>query len=249
MRRRLVPALAMTLLVSVAACERDDAPPVAVEILGDDVEMAMLNMDHYLTREGVRRARLRADTAEFLDDGVVRMRPIELTFFDEQGNELSVVTGDHGTYNEDTEDMEARGTVVAIDHRDDQRLETTHLRYHSQVDRLFGDEAFTLYRDNGRTILRGSRFETDPGLASILMFDSSGQTEQAPPPRPVTPPAASVGDSGIANDSVVVGDSSAVVDPTPAAETPVVPDSVRDTITVSDDTTGVAPPDTTSAMR
>ncbi len=249
MRRSGAAGLAIALLVSVAACERDDAPPVAVEVLGDDVEMAMLKMDHYLTREGVRRARLRADTAEFLGDGVVRMRPIELTFFDEQGNELSVVTGDRGTYNEDTEDMEARGSVVAIDHRDDQRLETTHLRYRSEVDRLFGDEAFTLYRDNGRTILRGSRFETDPGLVSILMYDSSGQTEQAPPPRSVTPPAASVGDSATASDSVVAGDSDVVVDPTPAAETPVAPDSVRDTLTVPEDTTGVAPPDTTSAMR
>ena len=231
--------LGLMLLVSVLACDRDDDPPVAVEILGDDVEMAMLDMDHYLTREGVRRARLRADTAEFLADGTVRMRPIELTFFDRQGNELSVVTGDRGTYNETTEDMEARGSVVAIDHRDDQRLETSHLRYQAEQDRLFGDEAFTLYRDNGRTVLRGSGFETDPGLASILMFDSSGRTEQAPPARP---PAGTPPDT----TTVPLPDTTAASEDTiPASPEDTIPASPEDTVPASpEDTIPATPQDT-----
>lgn len=231
--RGLIPVLAL------CACAPDDEPPVAAEILGDDVEMAMLDMDHYLTREGVRRARLRADTAEFLADGTVRMRPIELTFFDRQGNELSVVTGDSGTYDETTEDMEARGSVVAIDHRDGQRLETNHLRYQAEEDRLYGEEPFTLYRDDGRTVLRGSGFETDPGLASILMFDSSGRTEQAPPARPPTPSA--VQPDSAPDSTAAPPDSSTAP---PDSSTVATPDS---TATPPDSST--APPDTTSTVR
>ncbi|MDH3733046.1 MAG: LPS export ABC transporter periplasmic protein LptC [Gemmatimonadota bacterium] len=185
-KRSSLAALALGLVP--AGCAREDEPPVAIEVLGEGVEMSILNMDTNLTREGVRRARLRADTADFIGEEQIRMRPVELIFYDEQGNELSVVTGDEGLFNETTEDMEAWGSVVAIDRRDDQRLETSRLRYVATEDRLFGDEPFTLYKDNGRTVLRGSAFETDPGLSSVLMFDSSGRTAQPPGGAPAPAP-------------------------------------------------------------
>jgi hypothetical protein len=105
--------------------------------------------------------------------------------------------------------MEAEGSVVALDRRDDQRLETTRIRYDSEADRLFGDEAFTLFRDDGRTVLTGSAFETDPGLSSILMFDSSGRTQQTT--RPAPPPLVdSVETTGGSVQAVVPPDSAQI---------------------------------------
>ncbi|MFV1988065.1 MAG: LPS export ABC transporter periplasmic protein LptC [Gemmatimonadota bacterium] len=262
-RSLVVAALPFALL----SCAPEEEPPVALEVLRDGVEMAIIKMDHYLTRDGVRRARLTADTAEFRADGEIHMRPVSLVFYDDLGNELSVVTGDFGIYNEQTQNMEAEGSVVALDRRDDQRLVTTRIRYESESDRLFGDEAFTLYRDGGRTVLQGSAFETDPGLSSILMFDSSGRTQQTT--RPVQLPsvdsAGAVDDSveavsldsggvvsdsggvvsdsgGVASDSGgVVSDSGGVVSDSGGVAKP--PDSSR--VTTPPDSGGAAPPDTT----
>ncbi|MDX1394535.1 MAG: LPS export ABC transporter periplasmic protein LptC [Gemmatimonadota bacterium] len=220
----------------LVACAPEDEPPVALEVLPDGVDMAIIDMDHFLTRTGVRRARLRADTAEFRADGEIHLRPVQLIFYDEQGNELSVVNGDRGVFNEMTEDMVATGSVVALDQRDDQRLVTTHIRYEAEEDRLYGDEPFTLYRDGGDTVLEGSSFETDPGLTSIVMFDSSGRTSQTTRPSPPPPPG---------EDSSAAADTGSVAPPDSAALA--LPDS--GSVEPPPDTTsvGTAPPDTTSA--
>ena len=236
---RASATLAVALASALAlGCAREDEPPVALEVLQEGIDMSLLNMDTNLTREGVRRARLRADTADFLSEQEIRMRPVELVFYDEFGNELSVITGDQGIFNEATEDMETWGSVVALDRRGDQRLETTRLRYVSEQDRLFGDEPFTLYKDNGRTVLRGSAFETDPGLSSVLMYDSSGRTQQTTS-RPPPSPAPAAGDTTVA--SVEGAALSGVGDTTVSVVGDTTASAVEDsTVSAVGDTTGVS---------
>ena len=245
MIRRRPPAgpagrrLAALLTVVLIGCAPEDEPPVALEVLPEGVDMAIVDMDHFLTRTGVRRARLRADTAEFRADGEIHLRPVELVFYDGQGNELSVVNGDRGVFNEMTEDMVATGSVVALDRRDDQRLVTTHIRYEAEEDRLYGDEPFTLYRDGGGTVLEGSSFETDPGLTSIVMFDSSGRTSQTTRPSPPPPPAEdSATAPAVADTGSTVSPDSMTAVPDSGSVVPPPPDSTA---------TRAAPPDTTSA--
>ncbi len=182
-------AASVLLTLSLAACAPDESPPVAAEVLGEGVDMAMTRMRTFVTREGVRRARLEADTAEFMNETEIHMRPVTLTFFDQDGREATVVTADFGIFYETTEDMEAHGSIVALDRRDDQRLETERLRYVASRDRLFGDVPFTFWRDGGRTVVNGSAFESDPGMDSLTVLTPSGQSEQRGP-RPVPPPPA-----------------------------------------------------------
>lgn len=211
-------ALAAAVLVTIATvgCRPEDGPPVASEVLREGVDMVMIPMDTYLTREGIRRALLHTDTAEFVAEGEIQMRGVELTFFDVDGREASVITAESGTFYENTEDMEASGSIVVLDRREDRRLETEELRYVAAEDRLYGDRRFTLWEDGGRTELRGEAFESDPGLDSVRVRRPSGQSERPPTPptagatadtAAAAPPPAATDTAGrpVASDTAVAG--------------------------------------------
>lgn len=179
MKRLMTGGVCVAAMLVSVACEQDEPPPTAGDILPEGVDVAFTHLRTFMTREGVRRARVEADTAQEYEGGELHLRPLTLTFFDEFGRESTVVTADFGIYYEATEDMEAEGTVVAIDRVDDQRIETERMRYVNIDDRLYGDTAFTLYRDGGGTIIDGAAFESDPGLDSVIVLSPSGQTDRA----------------------------------------------------------------------
>lgn len=210
----------VSLAISLApGCGPDDGPPVASEVLREGVDMVMIPMDTYLTREGIRRALLHTDTAEFVTEGEIHMRGVALTFYDVDGGEASVITAESGIFYENTEDMEATGSIVVLDRREDRRLETEALRYVAAEDRLYGDRPFTMWEDGGRTELRGAAFESDPGLDSVRVRRPSGQSERPPTPdvRPdTTRPTGAAGDTAAARQdttsTAAVGDTAAAGD-------------------------------------
>jgi len=210
------------------ACRPEDGPPVASEVLREGVDMVMIPMDTYLTREGIRRALLHTDTAEFVTEGEIQMRGVALTFFDVDGREASVITAESGIFYENTEDMQATGSIVVLDRREDRRLETEELRYVAAEDRLYGDRPFTLWEDGGRTQLRGAAFESDPGLDSVRVRRPSGQSERPPTPNPpqagpdTTRSAPASDTTGVAPDTAADTPGAA---PDTAAGTGVAPDS------------------------
>jgi LPS export ABC transporter protein LptC len=248
-RRVATLALAIAAIVPLAGCRPEDDTPVALEILPEGVDMALLGMDVNMTREGVRRVRLMADTAQFRSDGEWLLRRMQMTFYDLEGQEISIVTADAGTYQENTDDMEAEGSVVVLDRREDQRLETTQLRYVKEEDRLYGDEPFVLYKDDGRTEIRGSSFESDPGMSEVVTYNSSGQSERVVTPPAAPPPAEPAGaaEAGASDSSGVAADSGGVAPDSGG----VVPDSTglpaestgvaAETVITRPDTTGLGP--------
>ncbi len=229
-RSPIVFAAALTLAagVALAGCAPEDEPPLAGEVLRPDVDMMITGMKTALTRSGIRRAYLEADTAEFVGEGEIRMRPVKLTFYDDRGAEISFLVADHGVLFEATDDMEANGNIVVLDRREDRRLETQRLRYSSAEDRLRGDVPFTMTRDAGRTVIRGNGFESDPGLDSLQIVQPAGRSERPGAARPDSPPA---GERTVAPDSA--GASSPAAAPAgeagepPAIPEPAPPDSIR----------------------
>jgi len=206
--RRVLAVIAALGATSMAGgCAREEEPPVASELLPEGVDVALLKMDTFLTRDGVRRARLKADTAEFTGETEteIHVRPVELTMYDTDGTEISVITADTGVYDETTGNMEARGSIVVIDRRDDRRLETEQLRYDAENDWLYGDAAFVLYSDAGLTVVRGAAFDSDPGLDSVRVRSPSGQSARKVRIVAAVPPDTTrdVGDSAtVAPDSL-----------------------------------------------
>lgn len=166
----------------LAACGRDDAAPTANRLLPEGVAMAQTEMRTVVTREGVRRATVEGDTAEWRGEHEVHLRPMRILFYDVNGNPSSDVTSAYGIYDELTGDLEAEGDVVAEDRVDGQRLETERMRYVNADGRLYGPVSFRLSRAVGSMLIEGSAFESDPALDSIIVLDPEGETR----PRLIT---------------------------------------------------------------
>lgn len=270
----ITTSLFLGLLGGVSGCGPEEEPPAAgQEVLRDGVDMVIIGMEHYLTRLGVRRARLISDTAEYVSENEIHLRPVRLIFFDEQGGEVSELTADRGVFFEVAEDMEATGNVVVIDRRKDQRLETERIRYTKENDRLHGEVPFVLESDGGRTIMEGAGFESDPGLDEVHIVEPSGRREPGPdsllstsdslgaegqpsqteaePEGGVlsdsTQPDSTVRDTTTNPDSSVVARDSAVIAPDSTVRDTVIRDSTpaRPDSTVQDTTRR----DTTSSSR
>ncbi len=235
--------LLLGVLAGATACSPDEAPPTAgPEVLREGVDMVIIEMDHYLTRLGVRRARLLADTAEYVSENEIHLHPVELIFFDDDGREVSVLTADFGIFDEVSEDMEATGNVVVLDRRDDRKLDTDQIRYTKEEDRLYGDSPFVMESNSGRTVTEGNSFEADPGLDNVVIEGPRGSSE----PRIDTLTAEPLDSGGVATpdsaaaealDSLAVPDSTAIDSTAVARDT-----AARDT--TSRDTTAIVPDST-----
>lgn len=173
-RSGLTLALAL-LLAAAGACGGGDNSPVAsaalVNLPADHVVYGMI---HHMTRDGVRQALLRADTAYLYEDSATaRMMGVRMNVYDEQGTERAVVTAQGGWIDYRIEQMMAWGDVVVVSQDEARRIETEELHYDPRGGRIWSTVATTL-REGGRTI-RGSGFESDGQLRNIRVTDARSE--------------------------------------------------------------------------
>ncbi|MCZ0934524.1 MAG: hypothetical protein OXJ54_05010 [Gemmatimonadetes bacterium] len=254
----------VSLLPFSAACGSDDGPPTAGEPLPQGVDTAVRGMRTFVTRDGIRRALVEADTAEWRVGSQIHLRRMTLTFFDPSGLETTEVTALGGIFFQLTGDLEAEEQVVVEDRLDDQRLETERLVYRHVEGRLYGDTAFRLLHDTEGLTLQGTGFESDPALDSVIVLNQEGEmrpgvafTEAVPLPavpagdttdvdaEPVA--GEQVADEPAPGDSVAAEADPAAEEVDPAAEIDpeaVPPDSLE---APSDTTAAVTPPDSVEA--
>ncbi|WP_420634734.1 LPS export ABC transporter periplasmic protein LptC [Candidatus Palauibacter sp.] len=239
--------VAAVLVVLSAACRPEDAPPMADRVLPEGIDSSVIGMRTTITRDGIRRALVESDTAQWHSESEIHLRPMKLTFYDVNGRESTEVTSEYGIFHELTGDLEAEGSVVAVDRVDGQRLETEQLRYVNADGRLYGPVFFRLVRGLG-TAVEGSAFESDPTLDSVVVLNPAGESR----PQVARTPAPAAEDSvTAAEDSVTAAEDSvtAVQDSAVAPEDTMLPDSTAalgDTTAVLGDTTA-ALGDTTAA--
>ena len=199
--RRTVAVL--LLAAASGGCGEDPAPePAGPQFQQLEADQVMVDVEHYMTREGVRRAHLRADTVYFLDEGATaHLRRFTVDFFGETGATTSVLSARDGRYRLQSGDMEASEDVRVVDENESQRLRTERLVYDAETGELRSDVDFVMVQ--GRDTIRGIGFVTDPGLDSLTIRR----------PGAILPPADTVtagGDEGRADaDTVVGGDGGA----------------------------------------
>ncbi len=174
-RRLAVTLLASTL--TVLACD-DEKPPetVGLELLAEGADQVMVSVQHYMTREGIRRATVRADTAYVMDDeSTIELRRVRLVFFDSEGAEESVLTSDAGSYHMQSGDMDAAGNVVVVQSDGTQRLETEQLAYDAAADKLRSETDFVFTQPD--RVIRGKSFTSDPSLENREVEGFSAVTD------------------------------------------------------------------------
>lgn len=196
--------LSVLLLAAVAGCGEETAPePAGPRFQQLEADQVMVDVEHYMTRDGVRRAHLQADTVYFLDEGgTAHLRRFTVDFFGESGAITSVLTARDGVYQLQGGDMEATEDVHVVDEDESQRLRTERLVYDAETGELRSDVDFVMVQ--GRDTIRGVGFVTDPGLDSLTIrrpgavlppVDTAGpDTTGGGAPDPVRPDGDAVGD-------------------------------------------------------
>lgn len=157
--------------VGLFACgETGDPPLVAEDVLQLNEEANQVCIGgcvHWVTSEGVRRARVEADTAFFIEDrALIDLRIMNVVFFDAAGDTTSILTSLEGTYDWNTQDMEAKRDVVVVNPKDGRRVETSVLYYNRAEDRIWGDQPTKIYEPDG-TVVEGTAFETNSRMDRV----------------------------------------------------------------------------------
>ena len=161
---RRIAALLLLCGTGLTACGADEAPdPVELNLLAEGADQVMVSVHHFMTREGIRRAAVRADTAFVMDDeSTIELRRLTLVFYGDEGAEESVLTADRGTYHLESGDMTAEGAVVVVQSDGAQRLETEQLAYVSADDKIRSETPFVFTQPD--RVIRGDAFTSDPSL-------------------------------------------------------------------------------------
>lgn len=169
--RLFLLALLLAGTVTAAGCSDASSDTTAQPSIFDGgADQVMIGVTHYLTRDGVRRGVLHADTAvTFADVSEIQLHNLEIRFFDEAGEDRGVLTAASGIYDLATGDMTVRGDVDlqgAMEPGPPSRLRTDSLAYSASQDELHTQARWTLTHPDG-TVERGTELVTDPALHHI----------------------------------------------------------------------------------
>jgi len=155
----------MLALVLSAAC-RNGTRVTATQAALDSADQVLIGMTHYVTQEGILRARVQADTAYFYS-GTQRaeLRNVHVTFYDVTGRATSTLTSKEGTHHWRTGDMQARGTVVVIRDKDGGTMRTEVMDYNQSRNQVSSDKPFVF--DAPERHAKGDGFTSDPEFKNI----------------------------------------------------------------------------------
>ncbi|MDX1660488.1 MAG: LPS export ABC transporter periplasmic protein LptC [Gemmatimonadota bacterium] len=175
--------LAAALVAALAvACEEAPESSGSAQIpLGPDTlpppDQVVEDGEHVITVEGVKKAVLIAEQLYFYNDtSTVVGDTIQVNFFGEGGEFVSMLTAVSGVINQRSQEMTARGSVDV--RSDDSRIETEVLHYEPDADRIWSDQP-TVINQRGN-VIRGRGVESDPGLERIRIEGGSAVLRSEP---------------------------------------------------------------------
>lgn len=163
--RRLSLTLLLDALVVWSVACSEGVKPTATITAADTADQVLFNMTHYVTAEGVLRAKVLADTGYFYTAGqVALLKNVHVTFYDVTGRETSTLTCREGTFHY-SGDMEGRGNVVVVRASDDGTLRTEKIDFSQRANQVSSDQPFTF--DTPQQHLKGVGFTSDPDFKDL----------------------------------------------------------------------------------
>jgi LPS export ABC transporter protein LptC len=166
----------LSVALLVVACEQQAEPPTADDATANmGADQVMFGVEHFVTGNGVVRGKLVSDTAFMYEDSaLVRVRPVNLTLFDDDGAIAGEVSARSGVLNTRTQVMVATGSVV-VEETGGDRIETEELHFDPNRDRVWSVVATTIHRQG--SILRGTGFTSNTQLTDTRLDAPRGQVE------------------------------------------------------------------------
>jgi LPS export ABC transporter protein LptC len=173
MTRRLAATLLLDVVVTLLAASCDDGGrPTATITAADSADQILVNMTHFVTIDGVQRAKVVADTAFFYSPSQsAELRNVRITFYDVRGTETTNLTAREGTYRWQPGDMEGRGDVRVLT-TDGRRLNTEVLRYNRNRNEVSSDRRFVF--DGPNRHIEGEGFTSDPEFKNLVAKRPTG---------------------------------------------------------------------------
>ncbi len=167
--RRLPAALCAVVMLLIGGCSEDGETPVVAEDLAEmDADNVVYGMRQVLSREGVREAIVRADTAYFYEDSAaVHLRGVQMTLFREGGEERAEVEAERGRLATSSQNMVGRGNVILTIPEGNRRIETEVLNYSASDDRIWSDTATVMVEDGQVTC--GAAFRSDLEFRDVVI--------------------------------------------------------------------------------
>ena len=161
--RRAALCLALLAAASLAACDTKTPPPVGARLTAaDTAEQVLYGISTVLTRAGVKKGDLKADTAYVFNDQTrFDLRVPVATFTKEDGSPNGTMHADKGMYDMRRQVLEGWGHVV-ITTVDGRRLESPHLKFDQIANLVTSDTSFIFTQGDKRQ--EGIGFESDPNL-------------------------------------------------------------------------------------
>jgi len=189
--RRAVVLLALAVAGAAAACGEEPAPTRTVQLPAGPSgypapDQVVENGQHVITVEGVRKAVLVAEQLYFYEQlGKVYGDTIEVTFYDQNGNYESTLTGRSGELQEATQDLLVKGDVFV--RSVDSSIRTEELRYDPAQNLVTTTQATEIVQRGN--VIRGQGVTADPGLKNIRIRGGSAVLRDEPElgPTPVGP--------------------------------------------------------------
>jgi LPS export ABC transporter protein LptC len=155
----------LAVLAGFAAACGDGDRPTATITPADTADQILVKMVHYVTIDGIQRAKVEADTAFFYSQSqTAEMRKVHITFFDTHGAVTTNLDAREGTYRWQSGDMEGRGQVRAVT-TDGRTLRTEVLRYSQRMNEVSSDKDFVF--DGPNRHIEGEGFTSDPEFKNV----------------------------------------------------------------------------------
>ena len=156
-KRIVVITGVIILVISVAAIllvmeSRKSSPSPLLNIMSDKVDLQVKNINYTDVGDSGLKWEIKADSAKYIkSENLAMFDRVRVKLLMSDGKTI-VMTGNKGTLNTNTKDMEITGNVEVVSDRGD-RLTTDILKYSGSERRIYSEVAVTM--ENARMQVRG----------------------------------------------------------------------------------------------
>ena len=167
-------ALGVTAMAAGTACNDIGQRPGVVLSAADTADQTLFKVRHYITRDGVQKSLVEADTAYYYEGTQsFELRVVTVTFYNPDGAPTSTLTADQGTYQTMTGAMEGRGNVAVRSTDGTRTLHSEQLKYDPGKNEISTDLPYTY--DQGGNHLEGTGFTSDPDFQQMTTANPRGR--------------------------------------------------------------------------
>lgn len=161
----VISVIALTVVIYRHLPQKD--PKELLEMLPENIDLALEELHYTQNEDGRRRWTLDADTAEYLNGvNVAKLETVKLLFYD-QGEFGDVhLSADRGKLLQDSQQVDLVGNVVVTTARGD-RLLTDSLHYDDQQHRVTTDDPVQMESQQGT--LTGVGLQIDVNLGRMIV--------------------------------------------------------------------------------